>query len=147
MTFPDSWLLDTNLLIYASIAQFPDHLLARRRLKEFEARGAQLWISPQVIRELIAVLTRPNYFNPPIARQTALSIAEAYSQHYQMLPETREVLDQLLALLRTVPHQGRKIHEVKLAATAVQHGIGGILTVNGRDFAAFDNLLRIESLI
>lgn len=36
--------------------------------------------------------------------------------------------------------------QVNLVATALEHGIGGILTANVRDFAPFAGLLHIEQL-
>ena len=49
--------IDTNILIYASIAESPFHAAARQALADAQQRYDSLWISPQVIREFLVVMT------------------------------------------------------------------------------------------
>ena len=61
--------IDTNILIYSSFSSAPLHGDARHRLKELESSGASLWISRQVLREFLAVATRPNAVTPAQPRR------------------------------------------------------------------------------
>ena len=54
--------LDTNVLVYATVASAPLHLIAAEAIERLEQEGGELWISRQVIREYLAVLTRPQTF-------------------------------------------------------------------------------------
>ena len=51
--------LDTNILIYASFPGTPFHEAARARLRELEDNGVSFRTSRQVLREYLAVTTRP----------------------------------------------------------------------------------------
>jgi predicted nucleic acid-binding protein len=44
----DTWFVDTNVLVYANIAQAPLHTVALTRLQQIAQSGATLWISRQV---------------------------------------------------------------------------------------------------
>ena len=64
--------IDTNILIYASIAESPFHAAARQALADAQQRYDSLWISPQVIREFLVVLTRPQAGWGEIPREAVL---------------------------------------------------------------------------
>jgi predicted nucleic acid-binding protein len=51
--------LDTNVLVYASLALSPFHAAATERLAALEGDGVDLWVSRQVLREYLAAMTRP----------------------------------------------------------------------------------------
>lgn len=50
--------LDTNVLIYASIKEAPEHQAVRGFIEQHLALGTLLYISRQVLREYLAVLSR-----------------------------------------------------------------------------------------
>ena len=68
--------IDTNVLVYASIAEAPLHQAAFARLQTCEETHKELWISRQVLREYLAVLTRPQSFTSPIPTAAALQLAK-----------------------------------------------------------------------
>ncbi len=51
--------LDTNVLVYASVAEAPFHHIARERIQPLKNPETEFWISRQVLREYLAT------FNPP----------------------------------------------------------------------------------
>jgi len=51
--------VDTNVLIHCSLRQSPWHPAAIQALHGCIQAGGELWLSRQVLREYIAVLTRP----------------------------------------------------------------------------------------
>ncbi|MBU7582351.1 MAG: PIN domain-containing protein [Nostoc sp. TH1S01] len=61
--------LDTNILVYANVAESPFHQAAIQKIQNFYDTEIELWISRQVLREFLMVLTRPQAFvNPrPVA--------------------------------------------------------------------------------
>ncbi|WP_315790025.1 hypothetical protein [Fischerella sp. JS2] len=58
--------LDTNILVYASIAESPLHLVALNAIQSLEQAERELWISRQMLREYLATLSRPQAFTVPI---------------------------------------------------------------------------------
>jgi predicted nucleic acid-binding protein len=142
----ESLLVDTDILVYTLTEESPSFIHARQRLLELQEGGCSLWICPQNIRELVAIMTRPNYLAHPLSKEALLDATLYYYQHYSFASETPAVSLRLLNLVRTAPVSGRRIFDVNLVATALEHGIDGILTNNGRHFALFAGLLHIEPL-
>ena len=58
--------VDTNLLIYANLAQSPFYAQSTSKLKELEQQGADFFISRQVLREYLSVMTRPGLLTDEI---------------------------------------------------------------------------------
>ena len=54
--------VDTNILIYANILETPFHEQALLSIETAYQAGRTIWISPQIIREYLATLTRPQIF-------------------------------------------------------------------------------------
>jgi predicted nucleic acid-binding protein len=52
-------LVDTNMLVYAHVAEAPWHQEAQAAIADHEAAGAPLWVSRQVLREYLVSLTHP----------------------------------------------------------------------------------------
>jgi len=55
--------LDTKLLVYANVAESPVHDAALAAIETRYEVGIELWISRQVLREFLAVLSRPQRFH------------------------------------------------------------------------------------
>lgn len=95
----DAICVDTNVLVYATIAESPFHNEARSALRDVAAAGATLWISRQILRELVAVLTRPQVFPSPVPLATVVVTVEQLEQSMSVADETAEVTRRLVGLL------------------------------------------------
>ena len=51
--------VDTNVLVYVSRRSAPEHAAARAAVDRLQDGGHPLWISPQVLREYLATVVRP----------------------------------------------------------------------------------------
>jgi len=58
--------LDTNILVYASIGESIFHDAALEKIQTCHKYGMEIWISHQILREFLAVHTRPNLFVHPL---------------------------------------------------------------------------------
>lgn len=58
--------IDTNILVFANLAQSPFHDKAVAQLRKFEKTGLDLYINRQVLREYLAVMTRPGVLTEEI---------------------------------------------------------------------------------
>ena len=54
--------VDTNVLVFAAVPRSEAHHAARATLARLDREGAELWVSRQVIREYLAVMTRQEGF-------------------------------------------------------------------------------------
>jgi predicted nucleic acid-binding protein len=109
--------VDTNVLVYAHVAEAPWHQEAQEAIADHEAAGAPLWISRQVVREYLVSLTRPQQFPIPPELATVVAHVQQFQHRFRVANEGPEVTTRLLALLLEVPTRGRRIHDANIVAT------------------------------
>jgi predicted nucleic acid-binding protein len=139
--------IDTNILVYASIAEAPLHQIALTRLQNYEQAGCELWISRQVLREYLAVLTRPQTFAQSVPVATLLELVHTFTQWFQIADETVLVTERLLALLNTIEIGGRQVHDANIVATMQAFDIQQLLTHSVEDFNRFATQIVVLPLI
>jgi predicted nucleic acid-binding protein len=139
--------VDTNVLVYAHVAEAPWHQEAQAAIVEHEAAGAPLWVSRQVLREYLVSLTRPQQF--PISPSLEMVVAQVqqFQQRFRVANEGPEVTTRLLALLLEVPTRGRRIHDANIVATMLVYGVRRLLTHNTDDFSPFAALIDVIPLL
>lgn len=138
--------LDTNILVYASVAESPVHTRAVDALRNLARSGTELWISRQVLREFLAVLTRPQLFSPPVSPTKLTSAVRDFQQRFQIAEDTSAVMERLLVLIEQLPVGGKQIHDANIVATMQVYGISQLLTANHTDFARFTDLITVQPL-
>jgi predicted nucleic acid-binding protein len=74
--------LDTNILVYASIDQAPQHTIALNAIQAREQADIELWVSRQVLREYLAVLSRPQTFTPPLPISTLIAQVQVFENAF-----------------------------------------------------------------
>lgn len=148
MTMPgdDAVFVDTNVLVYAAVAESPLHEVARQELRDLRLNGRQIIVSNQVVREFLACLTRPGWFPAPPKRSEVLQCATSIRAQYLVLPDDASVGLQLIELLRQVDCGGRQVHDANIVATMITAGVNTLLTENRRDFKRFDTHINLLSL-
>lgn len=146
MAGADRIFVDTNVLVYATVAAAPVHAAARQALADRRASGTELWISRQILREYVAVLTRPQTFARPISMTDVAADVRSFERQLQVADDTAPVTAQLLQLLEEVPTGGKQVHDTNIVATMLVHGITTLLTGNAADFARFEPRITVEPL-
>jgi predicted nucleic acid-binding protein len=132
--------LDTSFVVAFEVQSHPFHAAARRVAAEYAAEG--LAVAPQVLAELIHVVTDDRRFQRPLA----VSDAIARSRRWWMARETRRVYptDDAVVLFHdwlVEPRLGRKrLLDVLLAATYQSAGIGVIASSDARGFRCFPGI-------
>ena len=139
--------VDTNVLVFATVTRAPLHQTAEAVLERLNATGATLSISRQVIREFLAVLTRPGTYHRPTSADEAVAAARDLEAKFTVLEDGPAVTDRLLALVRQVPTGGRQVHDANIVATMLVHGVRRLLTHNVGDFTRFSGLIDVEPLV
>ena len=128
--------VDTNVLVYAVAPGAPNRDQARAALAR-HGSTEPLCISPQVLREFVAVITRPQVWSRPKTIREAVEAAVALARSFEVLNEEPRVWEQLVDLCRRFDFGGRQVHDANIVATMLAHGEGRLLTFNGADFLRF----------
>lgn len=139
----DAVFLDTNVLVFANVAEAPRHDIALRAIEDRYASGVELWISRQALREYLAVLSRPQTFTSPQPTATLVERVRYFAARFRIAEDGPDVTERLLALLTTVPLGGSQVHDANVVATMQARGIRRLLTDNGDDFARFGGVIEV----
>lgn len=134
--------VDTNILVYShreDSAFYEPALAAITRLAESDVLWAIPW---PAIHEFLAIVTHPRIYNPPTPLEDALLQVESWMEcpSLSLIGETGDVYFRYLEnLLRGSRAIGAKIHDARIAALCVSHGVDELLTAD-RDFSRFPGL-------
>ena len=129
--------IDTNVLVNSRIPTAPDHVVARASLESAFRYTEPLRISRQVLREYLAVVSRPQTWPVAITLEDALDDVIRLIGSFEVLEDGPLVTESLVALCREVPVGGRQIHDANIVATMLAHGERRLLTLNTADFRRY----------
>lgn len=138
--------LDTNILIRAYISEAPLHQECLEAVQHLRTMGNELWISRQVLREYLSVVTRPQGFISPQPVSTIVKDLTYFQAHFRVADETYTVTRNLLTLAEAIPMGGKQVHDANIVATMQAYGINHLLTLNTADFRRFAELITVLSL-
>jgi toxin-antitoxin system PIN domain toxin len=133
--------VDTNLLVYAHREDSHWHTPARQRLTTL-AEGRAGWAIPwPCLHEFLAIVTHPRIFAPPTPLGRALDQVSAWleSPALTLLTEGADHWTTLRDLLHAAKVEGPQVHDARVAALCLQHGVAELWTAD-RDFSRFPSL-------
>lgn len=137
--------IDTNVLVHARNASAPEHSNARAMLERAAGETDPLRISRQIIREYLAVVTRPQSWADAAPMETALDDVDWLRETFVVLEDGPRVTEALVALCREVPVGGRQIHDANIVATMLAHGERRLMTFNTADFRRYGDRVALVS--
>ena len=136
-------LIDTNVLIYATLERDPRFERARELLL---SKGKyERFVSVQNLAEMYPNLTGPRMQppdEPAVARAKILSIASLPT--LQVLPLTGDVQAIALELCEKYAISRQRYFDAQLTATMVVHGIRTLLTENDADFEGMSEVRALN---
>lgn len=137
---------DTNLLVYAHRRESPFHERARAVVTA-TVEGAEPWgLLWPCVHEFLGVVTNPRIYKTPTPIAEALQAARGWaaSPSAVLLSEdSLGYLDVLARLCTAGKIQGARVHDARIAALAIHHGVSTLRTAD-RDFSRFPDL-RVEN--
>ncbi|WP_420632863.1 type II toxin-antitoxin system VapC family toxin [Candidatus Palauibacter sp.] len=138
--------VDTNILVYAHRRESPLHESARNMLRTL-TEGDLAWAIPwPCLYEFLGVVTNRriwrNAATPP-DRAWAQLRAWTESPSNRLLGETDGFLDLLERLITRQRVRGPLVHDARVAAICLAHGVEALLT-RDRDFALFPELVTLD---
>lgn len=140
--------VDTNVLVYAHRQDAPHHqpaLVALGRLAEGGAPWAIPW---PCLHEFLAVVTHRRVFAPPTSSADAIGAVSDLlaAPGVRPLAETADHPDALFEQLRSSKVSGTKVHDARIAALCLAHGVSALWTAD-RDFSYFPRLRTVNPLL
>ena len=137
--------VDTNILVYASQLTSPWHDRAEAVLRAADADSAELWISDQILREYLSVVTRLPPSGAGVPMREAIEHVRFFIQRFWMAQGGALARAELLTLLATYPTAGKQVHDANIVATMLANGVTHLLTNNVADFRRFEGLITVEA--
>ena len=140
-------LVDANLLVYAHREDSVFHDAAFACVAQCaEARAA--WAIPwPCLHEFFAIATHPRIYNPPTPTARALDQIDAWleSPSLVLLTEGDQHWPTLRELVSKARIAGAAIHDARIAALCVQHGVRELWSAD-RDFGRYTGLRVVNPL-
>jgi uncharacterized protein len=140
--------VDTNILVYAHRKDSAFHTPAREQLRALtETRHS--WAIPwPCLHEFLAIVTHPRIYAPPTPVEKAIDQVEAWleSPNVSLIGESDQHWATCSALLRHGQARGPQIHDARVAAICLAHGVRELLTAD-RDFSRFPSLETRNPLV
>ena len=134
--------VDTNVLVQATISTAPEHLRARAALARLRAQG-RVAVPRQVLREYMAATTRPQTWSRALTLAEAIADIDGFVRRFAIIEDGQAVWDELIKLTRSFAFGGKQVHDVNIVATMLAHGETRLLTFNAGDFRRFGSLIEV----
>lgn len=137
-------LLDSNILLRACHPLHPHFPVAMRAMNGLRGRSDELAITQQNVVEFWSVATRPQSGNGlGLTAEQTIAEFETLNQIFTVLPEV-PLHAEWLRLVTTYRVSGKNVHDARLVAAMVVHGVEQILTFNGADFARYAEISVLD---
>jgi toxin-antitoxin system PIN domain toxin len=140
--------VDTNILVYSHRTDSGWHEAAEACVSSL-AQSSMAWAIPwPCIHEFLAITTHPRIFDPPSPVADALEQVECWREApgLALIGEDRGYWNSLRRLIEPGQIQGGRIHDARIAAICLQHGVTELWSAD-RDFSRFPALRVINPLV
>jgi uncharacterized protein len=140
--------VDTNILVYAYRKESPFHAIAFEKVRMLAESGASWAIPWPCVHEFISITTNPKVFSTNNSLEESFNQIRVWrsSETLQLLAETDEHFGQLQELLLSAKARGGQIHDARIAAICMQHGVSELWTAD-RDFSRYPKLRTRNPLV
>lgn len=140
--------VDTNILVYAHRRDSAWHATAAKVIVNL-AQGQARWALPwPCVHEFLGIATHPRIYNPPSSLESAIAQVDAWLESPTVEPigEDLGYWDKLRELLRDGRVTGPRVHDARIAALCILHGVRELWTAD-RDFSRFPQLATKNPLL
>jgi len=140
--------VDSNLLIYSHREDSKFHVAAKELVDSLRHQSAPWAIPWPCVHEFIGIVTHTNIYRPPTSLNQALAAVDAWlaSGNLHLLSESPGYFDKLRELALASKLSGPRIHDARVAALCLHHGVRELWTAD-RDFSMFPKLKTRNPLV
>lgn len=140
--------VDANILVYAHRRDSESHAVAHAEIERL-ANGRRRWAVPYpCIHEFIRNVTDHRIYADPSSLDRAFDQVAAWTEAptVRLIGERRDHLELLADLAHEGRVRGAAIHDARIAAICVEHGVRELWTAD-RDFSRFPSLKTRNPLV
>lgn len=140
--------LDTNILVHAHRADASLHDKAKEEVRSLAESPAPWAICYHSLVEFHAVVTRARLWQTPSTPEQATDQIQAWreSPSLRILLDSEDALDSLIGLAKESRVSGPMIHDARIVACCLSHGVSELWTVD-RDFSRFPSIKTSNPLV
>jgi predicted nucleic acid-binding protein len=138
-------LIDTNILLRFLEPSDPEYGLVREAVESLTARGESLCFASQNLVEFWNVCTRPISKNglglTPAQTDERATLIES---RFRLFPDNERVHSEWRRLVFAHSVAGVQVHDARLVAAMMVHGVSRLLTLNDRDFGRYSGISAVH---
>ncbi len=141
-------LADSGILLRLFDLTDPRHAAAQGAVRALLIQGHELVTAAQNIAEFWNVCTRPDTARGGFGLslvETELRL-QRLERDFALLPELPTTYAIWRGLVVAHAVLGKQVHDARLAALMLSHGVTHLVTLNGRDFTRYPGLTAIDPL-
>jgi predicted nucleic acid-binding protein len=132
------FLADTNVLLRFADRTHPVHPIIRAALRKLRTNGHRVCATPQNFVEFWNVATRPTERNGfGLAPANADRLLRLVERLFPLLPDSPAVYTKWRRLVVSFGVSGIQVHDARIVATMIVHGVTHILTFTTTDFVRY----------
>jgi predicted nucleic acid-binding protein len=140
-----NYLVDTNVLLRSIQFTHAMYAEARDATAVLIQRGHQLSIVAQNLIEIWAVATRPPANNGlGLSVVDTLAHIKTFQQTFTLIPDTPDIFFEWQRLVELHEVIGRQVHDARLVAAMLIHGVSHLLTFNDADFKRYTEITVVN---
>ena len=140
-----SYLIDTNVLLRRARPADPLFPVERKAIDRLVRQGETIYITSQNVIEFWNVLTRPverNGFG--MSPTQANNEVQQLESFFQILLDNPEIYQKWRHLVVSCGVAGVRVHDARLVAVMMAHGVTHLLTFNPADFSRFPDITVVH---
>ena len=129
--------VDSNVFIFANIEEYPEHAIAKKKLKELIDGSCKISLNPIIVSEVHYKLYR--LLNAEEAHERTLKII--LSEYVEYVPLGENTVLKAIELSRS---RKIRINDALIAQHALDLDADGLVTDNTKDFVKVEGLKVVE---
>lgn len=139
------YLVDTGVLLRFLLRNDPAYAAVRQAVRLLKTRREHLVTTSQNIAEFWNVCTRPATARGGLGMSVEATERRVrlLERHFYVLPDSSTVYPHWKTLVLTHSVSGAQVHDARLVAAMIVHGVSHVLTLNIRDFARYPNITAV----
>ena len=139
------YLLDTNVLLRWILPRDPLSPAARSAVRHLVRGGNTLQVCSQNLIEFWSVATRPVSANGIVLTpERTAHLVDRIERLLQVLEDTPAIYREWRRLVQQCAVVGRQVHDARIAACMLAHGVTQILTFNPDDFRRYPGIVPVS---
>jgi predicted nucleic acid-binding protein len=139
------FLTDTNILLRLVAPSDSEYAMVRSAVESLLARGEHLCYAAQNLVEFWNVCIRPiDKRGFGLSNRETDARARLLEARFRLLPDNERVHTEWRRLVVEHSVAGVQVHDTRLVASMLVHGVPNVLTVNDRDFRRYSGISAVH---